>query len=61
MALVCLPEARWLHGQVVQNDGGGLFGTLGRSTQAWATVDDDQGLSDASGAPMLGGDADGSR
>ena len=30
VALVCLPEARWLNGQIVQNDGGGLFATLGR-------------------------------
>ena len=30
IALVCLPEARWLNGQIVQNDGGGLFASLGR-------------------------------
>lgn len=30
VALMCLPEARWLNGQVVQNDGGGLFAMQGR-------------------------------
>jgi enoyl-[acyl-carrier protein] reductase III len=40
VALVCLPEARWLNGQVVHNDGGGLFASLGRFGAAWAMVPD---------------------
>jgi enoyl-[acyl-carrier protein] reductase III len=34
IALLCLPEARWLNGQVVQNDGGGLYAMQGRFFQA---------------------------
>jgi enoyl-[acyl-carrier protein] reductase III len=30
IALLCLPEARWLNGQVVHNDGGGLYAMQGR-------------------------------
>lgn len=30
VALLCLPEARWLNGQVVQNDGGGLYAMQSR-------------------------------
>lgn len=30
VALLCLDEARWLNGQVIQNDGGGLFSMIGR-------------------------------
>ncbi|MEA1903831.1 MAG: SDR family oxidoreductase [Actinomycetota bacterium] len=30
VALLCLDEARWLNGQVIQNDGGGLFAMIGR-------------------------------
>jgi enoyl-[acyl-carrier protein] reductase III len=33
IALLCLPEARWLNGQVVQNDGGGLYAMQGRFFQ----------------------------
>lgn len=33
VALMCLPEARWLNGQVVQNDGGGLYAMQGRFFQ----------------------------
>lgn len=36
VALMCLPEARWLNGQVVQNDGGGLFAMQGRFFEAAA-------------------------
>lgn len=36
VALMCLPEARWLNGQVVQNDGGGLYAMQGRFFQAAA-------------------------
>ncbi len=58
VALVCLPEARWLNGQVVQNDGGGLFAYMGRFGHAWALVPDAAILPDASrpdtaDAPML--------
>ena len=53
VALVCLPEARWLNGQIVQNDGGGLFASLGRFGQAWAMVPDEAAQPDASQAPML--------
>jgi hypothetical protein len=55
IALVCLPEARWLNGQIVQNDGGGLFAYMGRFGQAWAMVPDEQVMPDVTGAPMLGG------
>lgn len=55
MALVCLPEARWLNGQTIQNDGGGLFAYMGRFGQAWAMVPDDMAMPDVSDAPMLGG------
>lgn len=30
VALLCLDEARWLNGQIIQNDGGGLFAMVGR-------------------------------
>jgi enoyl-[acyl-carrier protein] reductase III len=30
IALVCLPEARWLNGQIIQNDGGGLYAMQSR-------------------------------
>jgi enoyl-[acyl-carrier protein] reductase III len=59
VALVCLPEARWLNGQIVQNDGAGLFAYMGRFGQAWSMVPDDAVTPDVSGAPMLGGDAAG--
>lgn len=38
VALMCLPEARWLNGQVVHNDGGGLYAMQGRFFQAAAMV-----------------------
>jgi enoyl-[acyl-carrier protein] reductase III len=57
IALVCLPEARWLNGQIVQNDGAGLFAYMGRFGQAWSMVPDDAVSPDVTGAPMLGGDA----
>lgn len=56
VALVCLQEARWLNGQVIQNDGGGLFAYLGRFGQAWAMVPDAAVMPDVSGSPLLGGD-----
>ncbi|MFA9429035.1 SDR family NAD(P)-dependent oxidoreductase [Egicoccus sp. AB-alg2] len=53
IAMLCRDEARWLNGQIVQNDGGGLFAALGRFGQAWAMVPDDAAPPDASDAPML--------
>jgi enoyl-[acyl-carrier protein] reductase III len=57
VALLCLPEARWLNGQIVANDGGGLFAYLGRFAQAWAMVPDDAVRPDHSAPPLLGGEA----
>lgn len=54
VALVCLPEARWLNGQIVHNDGAGLFAYMGRFGQAWAMVPDEAVMPDVTGAPMLG-------
>ncbi|MFP4150358.1 MAG: SDR family oxidoreductase [Nitriliruptoraceae bacterium] len=58
VALVCLPEARWLNGQVVHNDGGGLFAYTGRFGTAWAMVPDEaiagqRPAPDVTDAPML--------
>ncbi|MFU8839375.1 MAG: SDR family oxidoreductase [Nitriliruptoraceae bacterium] len=58
VALVCLPEARWLNGQVVQNDGGGLFAYTGRFGAAWAMLPDEAlaghtPAPDTRDAPML--------
>lgn len=36
IALLCLPEARWLNGQIVHNDGGGLFAMTARYFEAAA-------------------------
>jgi enoyl-[acyl-carrier protein] reductase III len=51
IALLCLPEARWLNGQIVHNDGGGLFAMTGRYFQTAASVID--GASDGD-APIVG-------
>lgn len=56
VVLVCLPEARWLNGQVIQNDGGGLFAHMARFGQAWAMLPDEAVMPDVTGAPMLGGE-----
>ena len=56
VALLCLDEARWLNGQIVHNDGGGLFAALGRFGQAWAMVPDEglaPGTTSTQDAPML--------
>lgn len=36
IALLCLPEARWLNGHILRNDGGGLFAMIGRYYQTAA-------------------------
>ncbi len=51
IALLCLDEARWLNGQVVQNDGAGLFAMQGRYFQTAATGITGSGDSDA---PIIG-------
>jgi enoyl-[acyl-carrier protein] reductase III len=56
VALLCLDEARWLNGQVVQNDGGGLFAYMGRFGQAWAMVPDEAAMPDTDDSPMLRGE-----
>jgi enoyl-[acyl-carrier protein] reductase III len=56
IALLCRDEARWLNGQFVQNDGGGLFASMGRFGQAWSMVPDNAATPDVTGSPMLGGD-----
>lgn len=55
VALVCLPEARWLNGQIVQNDGAGIFAYMGRFSQAWAMLPDDAAPPPTDGSPILGG------
>lgn len=57
IALVCLDEARWLNGQIVSNDGGGIFAYMGRFGQSWAMVPDEAVMPDVTDAPMLGGEA----
>ena len=57
VALLCLDEARWLNGQIVQNDGAGLFAYMGRFGHAWAMVPDaatGTAPPAAGDAPMLG-------
>ena len=51
IALLCLDEARWLNGQVVHNDGAGLFAMQGRFFQTAATGNPGSGDSDA---PIIG-------
>lgn len=53
VALLCLPEARWLNGQIVQNDGAGIFAYMGRFGQAWAMVPEEQVMPNTSASPML--------
>ena len=50
VALLCLDEARWLNGQVVQNDGGGLFAMIGRYYDAAVSGSG----RDAGDAPIVG-------
>lgn len=51
IALLCLPEARWLNGQVVQNDGGGLYAMQGRFFQAAVRA---KGEAPGEGSPIVG-------
>lgn len=51
IALMCLPEARWLNGQVVHNDGGGLFAMQGRFFQAAAQA---MGQTPGEDSPIVG-------
>ena len=50
VALLCLDEARWLNGQIVRNDGAGLFAMIGRYYDAAVS-----GMGrDAGDAPIVG-------
>lgn len=51
VALLCLPEARWLNGQVVQNDGGGLYAMQGRFFQAAVQA---KGVTATEDSPIIG-------
>ena len=51
IALLCLPEARWLNGQIVSNDGGGLYAMQGRFFQAAAEA---AGREPGDDSPIIG-------
>jgi enoyl-[acyl-carrier protein] reductase III len=51
VALMCLPEARWLNGQIVQNDGGGLYAMQGRFFHAAARA---MGETPGEDSPIMG-------
>ena len=51
VALMCLPEARWLNGQIVHNDGGGLYAMQGRFFQAAAEA---KGARAGDDSPIIG-------
>jgi enoyl-[acyl-carrier protein] reductase III len=51
VALLCLPEARWLNGQIVHNDGGGLYAMQGRFLQAVARA---MGETAGDDSPIIG-------
>ena len=51
IALMCLPEARWLNGQIIQNDGGGLFAMQGRFLQTAVQV---MGENPGEDSPIVG-------
>jgi enoyl-[acyl-carrier protein] reductase III len=51
IALMCLPEARWLNGQIVHNDGGGLYAMQGRFFQAAAQA---KGAKPGEDSPIIG-------
>jgi enoyl-[acyl-carrier protein] reductase III len=49
IALLCQDEARWLNGQVVSNDGAGLFAMIGRNYHHLAGAGNDPSV-----APIIG-------
>jgi enoyl-[acyl-carrier protein] reductase III len=51
IALLCLPEARWLNGQIVQNDGGGLYAMQARFFSAAVQA---KGENPGEGSPIVG-------
>jgi enoyl-[acyl-carrier protein] reductase III len=51
IALLCLPEARWLNGQIVQNDGGGIYAMQGRFFQ---TAVEAMGQTPGKDSPIIG-------
>jgi enoyl-[acyl-carrier protein] reductase III len=51
IALLCLPEARWLSGQIVQNDGGGLYAMQARFFSAAVQA---KGENPGEGSPIVG-------
>ncbi len=51
IVLMCLPEARWLNGQIVHNDGGGLYAMQGRFFQTAAQA---QGVMPDDDSPIVG-------
>lgn len=51
VALLCRDEARWLNGQIVANDGGGLFAMIGRNYHHLAKA---AGDGDGASAPIVG-------
>jgi enoyl-[acyl-carrier protein] reductase III len=51
VALLCLPEARWLNGQVIQNDGGGLYAMQGRFFTASVQA---RGMTAGADSPIIG-------
>jgi enoyl-[acyl-carrier protein] reductase III len=51
IALLCLPEARWLNGQIVQNDGGGLYAMQGRFFTAAVQA---RGMAVGDDSPIVG-------
>jgi hypothetical protein len=51
VALLCLPEARWLNGQVVQNDGGGLYAMQSRFFSAAVQA---RGMTAGADSPIVG-------
>lgn len=51
VALLCLPEAKWLNGQIVHNDGGGLYAMQGRFFQTAAAA---KGATPGEDSPIIG-------
>ncbi len=53
VALMCMDEARWLNGQVVTNDGGGLFAMMSRFSTSAMMVPEGAPRPDTSGAAII--------